>query len=208
MLVESRKGGSKLARLKTFPAKFKLEISGNGIEECPMRLTPELLRVHPYVPGNSSDIVKEIAEFPTKGVYAVNACYRNLLYVYPRFANLSNRSGASRNISLRVELMDAHERPMQLVFGKSSCPDIALPVDLNDGHHLLFTFYHITCKQNKVGDEVETPIGYSLNGHGLFGYNVSRSLGAYLSLDRVESGFSFYFTENIFLLIDSLIFSL
>uniref|UniRef100_A0A9J2PJV5 Dedicator of cytokinesis protein 7 n=1 Tax=Ascaris lumbricoides TaxID=6252 RepID=A0A9J2PJV5_ASCLU len=185
MLIESRKGGSKLARLKTFPAKFKLEISGNGIEECPMRwLTPELLRVHPYVPGNSSDIVKEIAEFPTKGVYAVNACYRNLLYVYPRFANLSNRSGASRNISLRVELMDAHERPMQLVFGKSSCPDvsayantavcyhnktptfydeikIALPVDLNDGHHLLFTFCHITCKQNKVGDEVETPIGYS-----------------------------------------------
>lgn len=51
--------------------------------------------------------------------------FRNLLYVYPRFANLSNRSGASRNISLRVELMDAHERPMQLVFGKSSCPDVS-----------------------------------------------------------------------------------
>lgn len=38
---------------------------------------------------------------------------------------------------------------------------INLPVDLNDGHHLLFTFYHITCKQNKVNDEVETLIGYS-----------------------------------------------
>ncbi|VDM43975.1 unnamed protein product, partial [Toxocara canis] len=184
MLIESRKGGSKLARLKAFPAKFKLEIAGNGIEECPMRLTPELLRVHPYVPGNPSDIIKEIAEFPCKGVYAVNACYRNLLYVYPRFVNLSNRSGASRNISIRVELMDAHERPMQLVFGKSSCADmnahantivcyhnktptfydeikIALPVDLNDGHHLLFTFYHVACKQNKLADEVETPIGYS-----------------------------------------------
>lgn len=36
-----------------------------------------------------------------------------------------------------------------------------MPVDLNDGHHLLFTFYHITCKQNKAGEEIKTPIGYS-----------------------------------------------
>ncbi|VDK44685.1 unnamed protein product [Anisakis simplex] len=184
MLVESRKGASKLARLKAFPAKFKLEISGNGIDECPMRLTPELLHVHPYMPGDSSYIVKEIAEFPSKGIYAVNACYRNLLYVYPRFVNLSNRSGACRNISVRVELMDAHERAVQQIFDKSTCSDmtsfantcvsyhnktpsfydeikIAIPVDLNDGHHLLFTFYHIACKQNKLSDEIETPIGYS-----------------------------------------------
>lgn len=38
---------------------------------------------------------------------------------------------------------------------------INLPVDLNDGHHILFTFFHITCKSNKIGDEVKIPIGYS-----------------------------------------------
>lgn len=36
-----------------------------------------------------------------------------------------------------------------------------MPVDLNDGHHILFTFFHITCKSNKIGDEVKIPIGYS-----------------------------------------------
>lgn len=40
------------------------------------RLTPELLRVHPFVSGNPADIVKEIVEFPSKGIYAVNATYR------------------------------------------------------------------------------------------------------------------------------------
>nr|CRZ23221.1 Bm4167 [Brugia malayi] len=144
MLADCRKGGSKLARLKTFPITFKMELSG-GCGESLMR---------------------------------------NLLYVYPRSVNLSSRSGPSRNIAIHVELMNAQEKPIYAIFGKSSGPNITfsadtavsyhnktptfcdeikinLPVDLNDGHHLLFTFFHITCKANKVGDEVKIPIGYS-----------------------------------------------
>ncbi|EFO23679.1 hypothetical protein LOAG_04806 [Loa loa] len=144
MLADCRKGGSKLARLKTFPITFKMELSG-GCGESLMR---------------------------------------NLLYVYPRSVNLSSRSGPSRNIAIHVELMNAQEKPVYAIFGKSSGPNITfsadtavsyhnktpsfydeikvnLPVDLNDGHHILFTFFHITCKPNKVGDEVKIPIGYS-----------------------------------------------
>ncbi|VDO39454.1 unnamed protein product [Onchocerca flexuosa] len=144
MLADCRKGGSKLARLKTFPVTLKIELS-SGCGESLMR---------------------------------------NLLYIYPRSVNLSNRSGPSRNIAVRVELMNAQENPVYAVFGKSSGPNITfsadtavsyhnkipsfydeikinLPVDLNDGHHILFTFFHITCKPNKVGDEVKIPIGYS-----------------------------------------------
>ena len=36
-----------------------------------------------------------------------------------------------------------------------------LPIDLNDGHHLLFTFYHISCKASKSAEAIETPIGYT-----------------------------------------------
>uniref|UniRef100_A0A0N5ALW0 Dedicator of cytokinesis protein 6 n=1 Tax=Syphacia muris TaxID=451379 RepID=A0A0N5ALW0_9BILA len=184
MLLEIRKNGSKLSRLKSFPAVFRMEISGIVTDDTQTKLTPELLHMQSYAAeDNIGGIEKEIAEFPCKGNYAVNACYRNLLYVYPRFVNFSNRSGTARNICVRVELMDGQERPLHLVFGKSSCPDIGsyantsisyhnkspsfydeikicIPVDLNDDHHLLFTFYHISCKQ-KVNDEIDSPIGYS-----------------------------------------------
>jgi hypothetical protein len=39
---------------------------------------------------------------------------------------------------------------------------IRLPSNLRDQHHLLFTFYHITCKgQLKDGERIETPVGYT-----------------------------------------------
>ncbi|VDM97928.1 unnamed protein product [Thelazia callipaeda] len=169
ILLDCRKSGSKLARLKAFPVTFKMELSG-VCDESLMR--------------SSSDIVKEVVEFPMKGIYAVNANYRNLLYVYPRFVNLSNRSGPSRNISVHVELMNAQEKAICAIYGKSGGPNITyfadtvvfyhnktpnfydeikinLPVDLDDGHHLLFTFYHISCKPNKIGNDIKVPIGYS-----------------------------------------------
>lgn len=41
-----------------------------------------------------------------------------------------------------------------------------LPADLNEQHHLLFTFYHISCKgksekESEKSGAAETPIGYS-----------------------------------------------
>ncbi|VDM70465.1 unnamed protein product [Strongylus vulgaris] len=38
---------------------------------------------------------------------------------------------------------------------------LRIPIDLDDGHHLLFSFYHISCKPNNKDEEVEYPIGYS-----------------------------------------------
>lgn len=40
-----------------------------------------------------------------------------------------------------------------------------VPLTLTDRHHLLFTFYHISCKPSKGGDskETQTPIGYSVS---------------------------------------------
>ena len=47
------------------------------------------------------------------------------------------------------------------------CPDfyeeikIKLPARLGDGHHLLFTFYHISCQRKDTQQAIETPIGYT-----------------------------------------------
>ena len=50
---------------------------------------------------------------------------RNLLYVYPRELNFSNRSGErARNIAVKVQLMsgEGEAYALPVIFGKSNCP--------------------------------------------------------------------------------------
>lgn len=82
------------------------------------------------------------------------------------------------------------------IFGKSSCPEfvseayttvtyhnktpsfydeikIKLPSNLGDQHHLLFTFYHISCQHKPVAAPeqekmIETPIGYTVTKFSIF----------------------------------------
>ena len=74
----------------------------------------------------------------------------------------------------------------QVIIGKSSCPELSreaytavtyhnkspdyyeelkvrVPAHLTESHHLLFTFYHISC-QTKKGEPgpTETPVGYTV----------------------------------------------
>ena len=55
--------------------------------------------------------------------YPVYVC-RNLLYVYPRNVNFTNRQGSARNIAVKVEFV-AGDSPLPVIFGKSSCPEFA-----------------------------------------------------------------------------------
>jgi hypothetical protein len=38
-----------------------------------------------------------------------------------------------------------------------------LPSDLGAQHHLLFTFYHISCQRKAEQPTVETPVGYTVS---------------------------------------------
>lgn len=72
------------------------------------------------------------------------------------------------------------------IFGRSSCPEmtheaftsvsyhnknpnfydevkIRLPPDLSAKHHLLFTFYHISCQKKAEQPNVETPVAYTVS---------------------------------------------
>uniref|UniRef100_A0A670ZXB9 Dedicator of cytokinesis 8 n=1 Tax=Pseudonaja textilis TaxID=8673 RepID=A0A670ZXB9_PSETE len=174
---------SSLQRRIKIPGLLKLEISPAS-ESLNCCLSPELLQVKPFT-ENRNRIHKEILEFPVREVYVPHTVYRNLLYVYPQRLNFANRLASGRNITIKIQYM-CGENPscaMPVIFGKSTgpefiqeiytpvtyhnkCPDfyeevkIKLPAKLTEKHHLLFTFYHISC-QSKQGASVETLLGYS-----------------------------------------------
>uniref|UniRef100_A0A670ZX89 Dedicator of cytokinesis 6 n=1 Tax=Pseudonaja textilis TaxID=8673 RepID=A0A670ZX89_PSETE len=147
-------------------------------------LSPELLHVKPY-PDLRVRPTKEILEFPVREVYIPHTTYRNLLYIYPQNLNFSSRQGSVRNIAVKLQFMAGEDpsQAMPVIFGKSSCSEfvkeaytavvyhnkspefyeefkLKIPANLTDNHHLLFTFYHISCQQ-KQNTPLETPVGYT-----------------------------------------------
>uniref|UniRef100_A0A8C1D0V5 Dedicator of cytokinesis 8 n=1 Tax=Cyprinus carpio carpio TaxID=630221 RepID=A0A8C1D0V5_CYPCA len=172
-------------RVKIIPGFLRLEVSPVP-ETVPGCLSPELIPVKPVSEKNPR-AVKEVLEFPSSEVYVPHNIYRNLLYVYPLRLNLTNRLTSARNITVKIQFMSGEDPSsvMPVIFGKSSGPEflqevytpvtyhnrspdfydeikIQLPARLTEKHHLLFTFYHISCqqKQNQTGS-VEALIGYS-----------------------------------------------
>uniref|UniRef100_A0A8C8SQD4 Dedicator of cytokinesis 6 n=1 Tax=Pelusios castaneus TaxID=367368 RepID=A0A8C8SQD4_9SAUR len=182
-LADMRRPSSVLRRLRPITAQLKIDISP-APESPHYCLSPELLHVKPY-PDPRVRPTKEILEFPAREVYVPYTTYRNLLYVYPRSLNFSSRQGSVRNIAVKLQFM-AGEDPSQalpVIFGKSSCSEFAkeaytavvyhnkcpefyeefklcVPPALTDKHHLLFTFYHVSCQQKK-NMPLETPVGYT-----------------------------------------------
>ncbi|KAK9408182.1 dedicator of cytokinesis protein 8 [Crotalus adamanteus] len=206
-------------RIKSIPGLLKLEISpaSEGLNCC---LSAELLQVKPFT-ENRSRIHKEILEFPVREVYVPHTVYRNLLYVYPQRLNFANRLASGRNITIKIQYM-CGENPtcaMPVIFGKSTgpefvqeiytpvtyhnkCPDfyeevkIKLPAKLTDKHHLLFTFYHISC-QSKQGASVETLLGYSwlpilLNDRFQTGHYCLP-----VALDKLPANYSMHSAEKV-----------
>lgn len=184
-LADLKRPSSVLKRVKCIPGTLKLDISPCP-EEPRYTLTPELWKVEPY-PDDKSRPIKEILEFPSHEVYAPFTIYRNMLYVYPKSLNFANRQGSARNLAVKVQFMAGEEDNFALpvIFGKSGGPEfvreaytpvtyhnktpcfydevkIKLPAKLTEAHHLLFTFYHISC-QSKKGElgPVELPVGYT-----------------------------------------------
>ncbi|XP_031689545.1 dedicator of cytokinesis protein 7 isoform X19 [Oncorhynchus kisutch] len=182
-LADMRRPSSVLRRLRPITAQLKIDISP-APENPHYCLTPDLQQVKPN-PDSRVRPTREILEFPPRDVYVPNTTYRNLLYVNPHSLNFANRQGSARNITVKVQFMNGEDpnNAMPVIFGKSSCADYAkeaytavvyhnrspdfhdevkikLPASLTDHHHILFTFYHVSCQQ-KQNTPLETPVGYT-----------------------------------------------
>ncbi|XP_051950035.1 dedicator of cytokinesis protein 8 isoform X2 [Xyrauchen texanus] len=215
------KRSSSQRRVKIIPGYLKLEVSPVP-EMVPGCLSPELIPVKPVYDKNPR-AVKEVLEFPSSEVYVPHSIYRNLLYVYPLRLNLTNRLTSARNITVKIQFMSGEDPScaMPVIYGKSSGPEflqeiytpvtyhnrspdfydeikIRMPARLTEKHHLLFTFYHISCqqKQNQTGS-VETPIGYSwlpiLNNDRL--QTAQHCLP--IVLDKLPVNYSLHFPEKL-----------
>ncbi|KAF1748268.1 hypothetical protein GCK72_024735 [Caenorhabditis remanei] len=172
---EVRKAHGKINK-KMFNFELELTLAGsNKSKECQSHGSNLTL--------SSENMIHEAMEIP-KYKSTLNKSYKNVIFVYPKHINLSNRTGNARNIMIKVELMDASEVPQDAVFEKGANRQsllksakttviyhnrtphftdeikLSLPCDLNDGHHLLFTVYHISCKDGD-SSSAENPIGYT-----------------------------------------------
>ncbi|KAM7330040.1 hypothetical protein ACRRTK_011653 [Alexandromys fortis] len=101
----------------------------------------------------------------SRGGLSFDSVVRNLLYVYPQRLNFANKLASARNITIKIQFM-CGEDPSNAMPVKRGSPDfyeevkIKLPAKLTVNHHLLFTFYHISCQQ-KQGASGESLLGYS-----------------------------------------------
>uniref|UniRef100_A0A8C1AGS2 Dedicator of cytokinesis 7 n=1 Tax=Cyprinus carpio carpio TaxID=630221 RepID=A0A8C1AGS2_CYPCA len=168
-LADMRRPSSVLRRLRPITGRLKIDISP-APENPHYCLTPDLLQVKPY-PDSRVRPTKEILEFPARDVYVPNTTYRNLLYVNPQSLNFANRQGSARNITVKVQFMngedpsnampvsfDNAEINLQYLYDQTYHGE--LPASLTDHHHILFTFYHVSCQQ-KQNTPLETPVGYT-----------------------------------------------
>ncbi|XP_047432549.1 dedicator of cytokinesis protein 9-like isoform X9 [Mugil cephalus] len=114
--------------------------------------------------------------------------YKNHLYVYPKHLKYDGQKSfaKARNIAVSIEFKDSDEdeaQPLKCIYGRPGGPlftkqayaavlhhqqnpefydeiKIELPTQLHEKHHLLFTFYHVSCDSNsKKKDLVEAPVG-------------------------------------------------
>ncbi|CAB1351633.1 unnamed protein product [Coregonus sp. 'balchen'] len=120
--------------------------------------------------------------------------YKNHLYIYPLQLKYDNQKtfAKARNVAVCVQFRDSDEEgaaPLKCIYGKpgetlfttsayaavlhhNQSPEfydevkIELPVHVHEKHHILFTFYHISCEistktSTKKREGVESLVGYS-----------------------------------------------
>ncbi|NXL69253.1 DOC11 protein, partial [Leptocoma aspasia] len=181
-------------KLQVIPAQLNIIIKDIPLDltNC---FTASYIPIKPFEKG-CEDIAVEVEELvPEVAKYCYPfTVYKNHLYVYPLHLKYENQKvfAKARNIAVCVEFRDSDEadaRPLKCIYGKPGGPllttnayaavlhhnqspefydeiKIELPIHLHQKHHLLFTFYHVSCEINtkatsKKQDTVETQVGFA-----------------------------------------------
>ncbi|KAM7094631.1 dedicator of cytokinesis protein 11 isoform 2-T2 [Ciconia maguari] len=181
-------------KLQVIPAQLSIVIKDIPLDftNC---VTASYIPIKPFE-KSCEDIAVEVEELvPEVAKYCYPfTIYKNHLYVYPLHLKYENQKvfAKARNIAVCVEFRDSDEadaRPLKCIYGKpgghllttnayaavlhhNQSPEfydeikIELPIHLHQKHHLLFTFYHVSCEINtkatsKKQDTVETQVGYA-----------------------------------------------
>lgn len=189
LLSEYRKP-DKFSKLTVIPGTLKIQIEPmtDMPNNC---LTSSLVPIKPFPIPPTVEPTIEVMEFEgssEKEVYPYTN-FVNHLYVYPQMLNFDTQKlfTRARNIACLVELRDSDgegSKGIQCIYGRpgnallvnqvscavlhhSTTPcwyeeiKVRLPINLTANHHLLFTFYHVSCDISKKKDTVESSVGFA-----------------------------------------------
>ncbi|XP_062417152.1 dedicator of cytokinesis protein 10 isoform X7 [Pungitius pungitius] len=194
-LVSEYRRAEKTSKLQTIPGTLEIAVDHVPLEH-PNCVTPSCVPVKPFDELSKHQPTVEVEEFvqDTTKFTQPHRVYRNHIYVYPKHLKYDSQKSfaKARNLSVYVEFRSSDEevaKPLKCIYGKpggpvlttaacstvlhhSQNPDfydevkIELPTQLHEKHHLLFSFYHITCDINaktnaKRKEALETPVGFS-----------------------------------------------
>ncbi|KAJ8388689.1 hypothetical protein AAFF_G00130980 [Aldrovandia affinis] len=194
-LISEYRRAEKTTKLQTIPGSLEISVDSVPMEH-PNCVTSSYVPLKPFEDCEQHPPTVEVEEFVQESAkfskpYRV---YKNHIYVYPRHLKYDSQKSfaKARNIAVYVEFRSSDEetaKPLRCIYGKpggpvftsaacstvlhhSQNPDfydevkIEMPTQLHDKHHLLFSFYHVTCDINaktnaKKKEALETPVGYA-----------------------------------------------
>ncbi|XP_075808137.1 dedicator of cytokinesis protein 10 isoform X16 [Microtus pennsylvanicus] len=194
-LVSDYRRADRTSKMQTIPGSLDIVVDNIPLEQ-PNCVTSSFIPVKPFNVMSQSEPTVEVEEFiydSTKYCRPYRV-YKNQIYVYPKHLKYDSQKcfNKARNITVCIEFKNSDEdgaKPMKCIYGKpggplftsaaytavlhhSQNPDfsdevkIELPTQLHEKHHLLFSFYHITCDINakanaKKKESLETSVGYA-----------------------------------------------
>uniref|UniRef100_A0A8C7I7J7 Dedicator of cytokinesis 10 n=1 Tax=Oncorhynchus kisutch TaxID=8019 RepID=A0A8C7I7J7_ONCKI len=194
-LVSEYRRAEKTSKLQTIPGNLDITVDYVPMEH-PNCVTSSYVPVKPFEDCSQHPATVEVEEFVQDSTKFTqpHRVYKNHVYVYPRHLKYDSQKSfaKARNLAVYVEFRSSDEevaKPLKCIYGKpggpvyttaacsivlhhSQNPDfydevkIELPTQLHEKHHLLFSFYHVTCDINaktnsKKKEALETPVGYS-----------------------------------------------
>ncbi|KAM7160164.1 dedicator of cytokinesis protein 10 isoform 6-T6 [Macrochelys suwanniensis] len=194
-LIAEYRRAEKISKIQTIPGNLDIAVNCFPLEH-PNCVTSSFIPIKPFHNTEECQPTVEVEEFVQESTkysrpYRV---YKNQVYIYPKHLKYDSQKcfSKARNITVCIEFKSSDEegaKPMKCIYGKpggplfttaaytavlhhSQNPDfydevkIELPTQLHKKHHILFSFYHVTCDINakanaKKKEALETPVGYA-----------------------------------------------
>ncbi|KAI1899148.1 hypothetical protein AGOR_G00058550 [Albula goreensis] len=194
LLADFRKP-EKIAKLPVILGNLDVTID-NVAPDLTNGVTSSYIPVRQFETNGRGSVLFEVEEFVPCIAKCSQpfTTYNNHLYLYPKSLKYDSQKSfaKARNIAVCIEFKDSDEeeaQPLRCIYGRpggtlfaknafatvlhhQQNPEfydevkIELPIQLHEKHHLLFTFYHVSCDSSskastKRRDQVETQVGYA-----------------------------------------------
>ncbi|XP_037380044.1 dedicator of cytokinesis protein 10 isoform X2 [Talpa occidentalis] len=194
-LVSDYRRVDRISKTQIIPGSLDIAVDNIPLEH-PNCVTSSFIPVKPFDVMAQPEPTVEVEEFiydSTKFCRPYRV-YKNQIYIYPKHLKYDSQKcfNKARNITVCIEFKNSDEdgaKPVKCIYGKpggplftsaaytavlhhSQNPDfsdevkIELPTQLHEKHHILFSFYHVTCDINakanaKKKEALETSVGYA-----------------------------------------------